>query len=88
VSFIIVPAGSRALAEFAEQGPHWKGLFHRPLVGWVAGVALTELGVATAKVLGAMGQRLAERPVDERGCWKSAANSAPMDDSSDMPRGR
>jgi hypothetical protein len=57
VSFIIVPAGSRALAEFAEQGPHWKGLFHRPLVGWVAGVALTEVGVATAKVFdGATGR--------------------------------
>ncbi len=57
VSFVIVPAGSRALAEFAEEGPRWKGLFDRPLVGWVAGVAMTDVGVATAKVFdGATGR--------------------------------
>jgi hypothetical protein len=50
VSFIIVPAASRALAEFAEEGARWKGLFDRPLVGWVAGVGLTDVGTVKPRV--------------------------------------
>jgi hypothetical protein len=44
LSFIIVPAGGEALSRFAHQGPNWPGFFDRPLVGWVAGVALEKIG--------------------------------------------
>jgi hypothetical protein len=45
VSFIVLPAGGQALSEFARQGPSWPGFFDRPLVGWVAGVALDQIGL-------------------------------------------
>ena len=51
VSFIIVPAGSAALVEYALHCTSWKGLFDRPLVGWVSGVDLDRLGQVTPKVL-------------------------------------
>jgi hypothetical protein len=50
VSFLILPASSQALVEFAQQGPGWKGLFDRPLVGWVAGVDLAQLGKVAPRV--------------------------------------
>ena len=49
-SFIIVPAASRVLASFALDAPHYQGFGCRPLVGWVAGVHLNELGKVCPKV--------------------------------------
>lgn len=50
VSFIILPAASKAHVEFAEKAPSWPGLFDRPLVGWVAGVDLGDLGKVLPRV--------------------------------------
>jgi hypothetical protein len=50
VSFIILPASSRAHADFAEHGPSWPGLFDRPLVGWISGVDLADLGKVAPRV--------------------------------------
>jgi hypothetical protein len=49
-SFIIMPAGSPSLMNFAQNGSSWKGLFDRPLVGWVSGVDLARVGTDKAKV--------------------------------------
>lgn len=57
MSFIILPAASTALTRFGQDCVSWKGLFDRPLIGWVAGVDLDRLGQAKAKVLdGVTGQ--------------------------------
>ncbi|MBL8934915.1 MAG: hypothetical protein JNM69_10190 [Archangium sp.] len=50
VSFVILPASSKAHVEFAEHGTSWPGVFDRPLVGWIAGVDLADLGKVSPKV--------------------------------------
>ncbi len=57
VSFIIMPAASRAAGDFAQHCVSWKGLFDRPLVGWISGVDLNDLGKVMPKVFnGATGE--------------------------------
>lgn len=50
VSFVILPAASKAQFEFSQHSPSWPGVFDRPLVGWIAGVDLADLGKVTPKV--------------------------------------
>lgn len=49
-SLIVIPAASRVLRSFALGAPRYESFACRPLVGWVSGVALTELGAATPLV--------------------------------------
>ncbi len=49
-SIIIIPASSPTHLEFALNAPHYQGFGIRPLVGWVSGVHIEDLGKATAKV--------------------------------------
>lgn len=63
-SFIIIPAGSRAHLDFARDCAGYRGIFDRPLVGWIAGVHLEDLARATAKVVdGRTGRVHADRAV-------------------------
>lgn len=50
LSFIIVPAASPAHASFALNAPNYKDFGCRPLIGWVSGVHLNDLGKVTPKV--------------------------------------
>jgi hypothetical protein len=57
VSFIVIPAGGEAHARFSKDGGSWSGFFDRPLVGWIAGVALEDLATSKPKVFnGATGE--------------------------------
>ncbi|HRE27958.1 MAG TPA: hypothetical protein PK954_15060 [Anaerolineales bacterium] len=47
---IILPASSAAQLEFAIHAPEYAGFAMRPLVGWVSGVDLADLGKVTPKV--------------------------------------
>jgi hypothetical protein len=47
-SMVIIPAGSPAHIEYAERAPYFPGLFRTPIVGWISGVALSELGYVAA----------------------------------------
>ena len=49
-SFIIVPAASQVHASFALNAPNYKDFGCRPLIGWVSGVHLNDLGKTTPKV--------------------------------------
>lgn len=49
-SFIIVPAMSSVHSAFAINGPNYKDFGARPLIGWVSGVHLDDLGKVTPKV--------------------------------------
>jgi hypothetical protein len=49
-SVAIVPAGSPALTRFASEAPNHPLAFERPVVGWVAGVRLEDIGQSSAKV--------------------------------------
>jgi hypothetical protein len=55
--FIVIPASSATHLSFAINAPHFKSFATRPLVGWISGVDLAELGKATPKVFN--GQRAA-----------------------------
>jgi hypothetical protein len=57
ISFIIVPASSPVHLTFAENAPGYDEIFMRPLVGWIAGVSLDQIGKVTPKVFsGATGE--------------------------------
>lgn len=43
-TMIMVPAFSNAHSEFAVNGQHYPGLFDQPLLGWVTGVHLDDIG--------------------------------------------
>jgi hypothetical protein len=50
LAFVILPADSRTHLEFALHAPRFPSFAVRPLVGWVAGVHLSEVGSRSAKV--------------------------------------
>lgn len=49
-SVIIMPGSSRTHLEFALHAPHYKDFGHSPLIGWIAGVHLDDLGKVIPKV--------------------------------------
>lgn len=60
-SFIVIPARSIAHLAFALNAPRYKDFGARPLIGWIAGVHLDDLGEVTPKVFnGLTGAALSE----------------------------
>jgi hypothetical protein len=51
VSFIIVPATSPAHLSFAQEAQNYPGYLSKPLVGWVSGVHLDDLGTVAPLVV-------------------------------------
>jgi hypothetical protein len=49
-SIIIMPGSSKTHLEFALHAPQYKDFGHSPLIGWIAGVHLDNLGKITPKV--------------------------------------
>jgi hypothetical protein len=49
-SVIIMPGSSKTHLEFALGAPQYKDFGHGPLIGWIAGVHLDDLGKITPKV--------------------------------------
>ena len=43
-SYIVIPAFSDVHQTFAKECSTWPGFFDRPLVGWIAGIDLKDLG--------------------------------------------
>jgi hypothetical protein len=50
VSFVILPATSRVHLDYAQRAPDYPQMYLKPVVGWVAGVHLNDLGKVTPKV--------------------------------------
>jgi hypothetical protein len=50
-SYIVIPAFSEAHQQFAKECSTWQGVFNRPLVGWIAGIDLHDLGKVSSKVV-------------------------------------
>lgn len=56
-TLLILPAFSQAHERFAHDGPNYEDMYMKPLVGWIAGVHLDDLGKRTPKVfLGETGE--------------------------------
>jgi hypothetical protein len=47
---ILIPAFSRAHSVFALEAPRYEGVFDQPLLGWISGVHLDDLGTRKPKV--------------------------------------
>lgn len=50
-SLILIPGFSQAHQEFALDGAGYSGIFDMPLMGWIAGVALDDIGKVSPKVV-------------------------------------
>ncbi|HWQ09622.1 MAG TPA: hypothetical protein VN436_10955 [Holophaga sp.] len=50
-SWIILPGASEALLAFGRSSTTYAGLFNQPLVGWVSGIHLDDLGKRSPKVV-------------------------------------
>ncbi|SEF69708.1 hypothetical protein SAMN05421819_0857 [Bryocella elongata] len=63
-AYILIPAFSKAHSVFAQDCSNWPGVFDRPLIGWIAGVNVDQIGSATPKVFnGLTGESSAEKAV-------------------------
>lgn len=64
VSLIVIPALTPVHATFAEECSTYPGIFDRPLVGWISGINLKDLGAITPKVFdGKTGQEYSDKAV-------------------------
>ena len=59
-SVIIIPGSSKTHLEFALHAPQYKDFGHSPLIGWIAGVHLDDLGKLTPKVFYGQTQTMLE----------------------------
>ncbi|HEY6007848.1 MAG TPA: hypothetical protein VIU40_05945 [Geobacteraceae bacterium] len=50
-TFVIMPAGSDVLMTYAREAPDYEQMFRKPILGWVSGVPLTEVGKIAPKVV-------------------------------------
>ncbi len=50
INFIIIPFGSEAHFKFAKEAPSYEEILMKPFVGWIAGVAVEDIGKVSAKV--------------------------------------
>ncbi|MCI4664875.1 MAG: hypothetical protein MRY74_09155 [Neomegalonema sp.] len=61
---LLIPAFSEAHTAFAMEASRYEGLFEQPVVGWIAGVHLDEIGKRAPKVYnGATGEAFDDRAV-------------------------
>jgi len=49
-SVLIIPSMSSAHISYAKNAPDYEGLFMKPIIGWIAGIHLDDLGKASPKV--------------------------------------
>ena len=61
LSVLIIPATSEAHITYAQKAPSYPNLFMKPIIGWIAGVHLEQLGQVTPKIMnGETGELSAE----------------------------
>ncbi len=59
-SMIILPALSAVHAAYAEKAPNIDGIFFKPIIGWVAGIHLDDVGKITPKVYNGLTGEMSE----------------------------
>ncbi len=50
LTILIVPANSQVHSDYAQNSPEYRNMFFSPIMGWVAGTHLDDIGDKTAKV--------------------------------------
>src|SRR3989442_1685262 len=65
-TFLMMPAFSEVHLAYGKDAPHFKDLFAHPIVGWVTGIHLNDLGKETPKVFnGKTGEIFADKALEE-----------------------
>jgi len=59
-SVVIIPSSSEVHLSFAIHAPDYKGFANVPLIGWIAGVTLADLGTKTAKTFIGSGKSICD----------------------------
>lgn len=49
-SLVIIPATSKAHVTYAQNAPGYKDIFLKPIIGWISGIHLDEMGKTSPKV--------------------------------------
>ena len=63
-SFVIMPTGSPVHSTYAQDASRYEGIYLKPVVGWIAGVLVADIGKKQPKVFnGLSGQGLTDRAV-------------------------
>ena len=63
-TYIMIPGHSLILQEFSKNVQNYQGIFNRPLMGWVSGVALDDQATASPKVVdGRTGEWSSQRAI-------------------------
>jgi hypothetical protein len=50
-SYVVIPAFTKAHKKFAQDCSTWEGVFDRPLVGWITGIEVKDVGRQAPKVV-------------------------------------
>src|SRR2546428_765294 len=65
-TFLMMPAFSEVHLAYGKDAPHFKDLFAHPIVGWVTGIHLNDLGKETPKVFnGKTAKTFAAKPMPD-----------------------
>jgi hypothetical protein len=72
---LLLPAFSDTHLAYAQNASGFPGIFDRPVVGWVSGVALDDIGRVSPKVFDGPARRA--QPTRSRCTWGSRPNSTP-----------
>ena len=63
-TIIIIPATSKAHVSYAENAANYEDIFMKPIIGWISGVHLDDLGRVTPKVFnGLTGEKTADKAI-------------------------
>ncbi len=60
-TFLIIPASSNVHLTYAQNAPNYKNIFLKPIIGWIAGVSVDEIGKKCAKVINGMDLEFSEK---------------------------
>ncbi len=78
-SVIIMPGSSKTHLAFALRAPQYKDFGHSPLIGWIAGVHLDDLGKVTPKVFNGQTQAVLEDSAVVMHCLLPSTHVAEVD---------
>jgi len=59
-TYLLMPFGTKAHLDYAEKAPFFPGQFNKITIGWVAGVALEDIGKKTTKVFNGVNGQVSE----------------------------
>jgi hypothetical protein len=57
-TFLIIPSSSETHVKYSHKAPNFEDMFMKPILGWISGVALDDIGKESAKVINGLNGEL------------------------------